>query len=266
VLIQYPAMNTSFYDVHKTFLRSLSVHDIAEPLPSFDSITPAAEARSGMLVGRHAVAGVRQGGFVSGYIEYEALGDGLCGDYTRAFDEESVIADSASLTDVVLKLDRFSRLFVRSLGTVAGLVTRADLQDPPVRMWLFGMITVLEMRFLELIEARFSDESWGRYISPARREKALELMAERRRRGQDARLLDCLQFSDKAQIVVRDETLRSQAGIVSRGRGDEVIKSLERLRNDLAHTQDIIVFDWQTIVAITENLERLIAFGASVHS
>ena len=50
------------------------------------------------------------------------------------------------------------------------------------------------------------------------------------------------------------------------GRGDEVIKSLERLRNNLAHTQDIIVFDWQTIVAITENLERLIAFGVSGRS
>ncbi len=109
---------------------------------------------------------------------------------------------------------------------------------------------------------RFSDESWARYISPARLEKARQLQEERRRRSQDARLLDCLQFSDKAQIVVRDETLRSQAGFASRRRGDEVIKSLERLRNNLAHTQDIIAFDWQTIVAIVENLEKLVAFGA----
>jgi len=259
-------MNTSFYDVHKTFLRGLAARDIAEPLPSFDASTPAAEARSSMLAARHAVAGVRQGGFVTGYIEYEDLGDGLCGDYTRAFDQEIVIGDSASLGEVVHKLDRFPRLFVRSLGTVAGLLTRADLQDPPVRMWLFGMITVLEMRFLQLIDAHFSDaDGWARYISPARLEKARELQAERRRRGQDARLLDCLQFSDKAQIVVRDETLRSQAGFASRRRGDEAIKSLERLRNNLAHTQDIIAFDWQTIVAIVENLERLVAFGASEH-
>ena len=74
-------------------------------------------------------------------------------------------------------------------------------------MWLFGMITVLEMRFLHLIDANFSDESWARYLSPARLEKARQLQAERQRRGQDARLLDCLQFSDKAQIVVRDRVL-----------------------------------------------------------
>ena len=58
----------------------------------------------------------------------------------------------------------------------------------------------------------------------------------------------------------------ARAGILSRRRGDEVIKSLERLRNNLAHTQDIIAFDWQTIVAIVENLERLVAFGASERS
>ena len=76
----------------------------------------------------------------------------------RPFDEDTLIPNSTSITEVVLRLDRFPRLFVRSLGTVAGVVTRADLQDPPVRMWLFGMITVLEMRFLHLIEANFSDE------------------------------------------------------------------------------------------------------------
>jgi hypothetical protein len=255
-------MNTFFYDVHKTFLRSLAARDIAEPLPSFDATTSAVVARESMLASRQAVAGVRQSGYVTGYLEYEDLGDGHCGDHIQHFDESTIISDSATLTEVVLKLDQYPRLFVRSLGMVAGVVTRLDLQDPPVRMWLFGMITVLEMRFLYLIENRFEDESWAHYISPARLDKARQLQAERRRRGQDARLLSCLQFSDKAQIVLRDETLRSQAGIASRHRGDEVIKNLERLRNNLAHTQDIVVFDWQTIVGIVENLERLMAFGA----
>ena len=52
-------MNTSFYDVHKTFLRGLAARDIAEPLPSFDASAPAPEVRHSMLVARHAVAGVR---------------------------------------------------------------------------------------------------------------------------------------------------------------------------------------------------------------
>ena len=96
-------MNTSYYDVHKTFLRGLAARDIAEPLPSFDAATPAAQAHHSMLLGRHAVAGVRQDGFVCGYLEYQDLGDGVCGDYLHPFDEDTLIPDSASITEVVLK-------------------------------------------------------------------------------------------------------------------------------------------------------------------
>ena len=109
-------MNTSYYDVHKTFLRGLAARDIAEPLPSFDAATPAAQAHHSMLLGRHAVAGVRQDGFVCGYLEYQDLGDGVCGDYLHPFDEDTLIPNSTSITEVVLRLDRFPRLFVRSLG------------------------------------------------------------------------------------------------------------------------------------------------------
>ncbi len=70
--------------------------------------------------------------------------------------------------------------------------------------------------------------------------------------------MDCLQFSDKAQIVVRNEALRSQAGFASRKRGEAVIKDLEALRNSLAHAQDIIAFDWGVIVQLSENLDRVI--------
>jgi hypothetical protein len=130
-------------------------------------------------------------------------------------------------------------------------------------MWLFGLITLIEMHFLTLIEQHFEDDSWQGYLSNSRLEKARALQVERTRRKQDPRLLDCLQFSDKAQIVVRDEILRKQVGFASRRRGVEAIKSLEKLRNNLAHAQDIISFDWETIVALAENLESVIQLGSN---
>jgi hypothetical protein len=129
-------------------------------------------------------------------------------------------------------------------------------------MWLFGLITLIEMRFLDLIELRFQDEGWQKYLSNQRLEKAVALQVERQRRNQDPRLLDCLQFSDKAQILVRDETLRSQIGFASRRRGDETIKNLEKLRNNLAHAQDIVTLDWETIVGLSENLETVIRIAS----
>ena len=254
-------METSYYNIQKTFLNGITVLDIAEPLVSFDSSTPADTVRAVIEEKGYQVAGIRQEGLVTGYVERGDLGDGPCGNFARPFDDGVVLADTAKLTEVVQALNLRPWAFVRMMGVVGGLVSRADLLEPPVRMWLFGMITMLELRFLTIIERRFDDESWKRYLSPARLDKALQLQQERGRRYQKVSLLECLQFSDKAQIVVRDETLRQQAGIASRRRGDEVIKSLERLRNNLAHAQDIVAFDWETIVGMAEQLERVIELG-----
>jgi hypothetical protein len=70
-----------------------------------------------------------------------------------------------------------------------------------------------------------------------------------------------LQYSDKAQIVIRDEELRQQLGFSSRRQGDQAIKNLEKLRNNLAHAQNIVSLDWQTIVGLSENLEDVVQIG-----
>ena len=254
--------NPSYYDVEKTFLHGLRARDIAEPLKSFDAETPALRVKSMMQAHQITVAGIRQAGEVAGYIQFDELGEiGPCDRYAHLFDEASVLEDSAFMTDLVRALNKSPVVFIKLLGSVGGFVTRQDLQDPPVRMWLFGMITSIELRFVGLISQRFPQEDWRQLLSPSRIDKALELQKERQRRNQHAGLLECLQFSDKAQIMVRDEILRQQAGFASRRRAEEVIKILERLRNNLAHSQDIVAMDWETIVQMSENLDRLVQIG-----
>jgi hypothetical protein len=251
--------NSSYFDIQKTFLLGLRARDIAEPLKSFDAEAPAERVKS-ILRGRNiSIAGIRQAGEVVGYIQEQELEPtGTCQEYGHPLEEGLVLEDSALMTELVKGLNQSPFVFIKLLGSVGGIVTRQDLTDPPVRMWLFGMITSIELRFLMLISQHYEDDSWMQYLSPSRIGKAIELQQERLRRNQEASLLDCLQFSDKAQIVARNETLRQQAGFISRRRADEVIKLLERLRNNLAHSQDIVAMDWDTIVAISENLERLI--------
>jgi len=67
-----------------------------------------------------------------------------------------------------------------------------------------------------------------------------------------------------AQITVSDNDLRQQIGFVSHHRGEEAIKSLEKLRNNLAHAQNIVSLDWETIVAISDNFETVIQLGIDV--
>jgi CBS domain-containing protein len=249
---------SEYYDVHRVFLRSFTVRDIAEPLLSFDATTPAIEAKTAMAARGFRVAGLRREGLVKGFIQLEDLGEGVCGDHVRTFAAVPVLDDHAPIIEAIRTLQDQPAAFVRILGEVGGIVTRTDLQDPPVRMWLFGLLTAIEMRLQMLIQQRFSDESWMQYVSPARVDKAKLLQEERRRRSQDPTLIDCLQFSDKMQIVARDEPLRVQVGFVSRRRADLVGKVFEALRNNLAHSQDIIESDWDTIFGMADNLDRLL--------
>jgi hypothetical protein len=176
------------------------------------------------------------------------LGGAVLGDRLRPFDESLLISDSTPLAEVVLGLAKSRRLFVRVLGAVGGIVTMSDLQKPPLRMWLFGMVTLIEMRISRLIEQMCPGDSWKRHVSEGRLQKAEALLEERRRRNQSLELIDCLQISDKGQIIARNEEIRILTRFTSRRQVEEAIKALESLRNNLAHSQDILSCDWQTIV------------------
>ncbi len=241
--------------VRRIFTESFSVSDIAEPLASFDAGTPTAEVLAVMEQRRYAMVGIRRDGVISGFARKEQLLGGNCGDYECPFEESDIVADSACLQTVVGRLVDKPQLFVTSFGRIGGIVSRSDLLKPPMRMWLFGMVTIIEMSFVEAIEWKYPDDTWKESLSASRLEKAETLLAERKRRNQDLDLIDCLQFSDKGQIVVRDEQLRERMGFASRRRGEEVVKRIEALRNNLAHSQDIIASDWEIITGLAENLD-----------
>lgn len=245
--------------LRRLFAEGFSARDISEPLVSFDASTSAAETQGLMRDEGFDVVGVRRGGLVVGYAERNNLGEGTCGEHIESFDDMSVISDASPLADVVLGLNRSPRLFVRVLGAVSGIVTTSDLQKPPVRMWLFGRITLVEMRMSRMVEQLCEGESWRQFLSDGRLQKAEALLEERRRRSQNLRLIDCLQFSDKAQIIARNEAIRSLTRFTSRRQVEEACRALESLRNNLAHSQDIISCDWETIVALSAELDQVIS-------
>ena len=96
------------------------------------------------------------------------------------------------------------------------------------------------------------------HVSEGRIKKAEELQGERLRRGDTCLLLDCLQFSEKFQLLLEDKDYLSELGFVSKAEGKRAIKRLESLRNHLAHSQDIVSQDWPLIAAISQRLESLV--------
>lgn len=253
-----PFSPSSLHSLRRVFHHSFSAHDITEPLLSCGHAAPASASRELMQQHDFDSLGVRQDGFVVGFLTKNSLGDGPSGQYMQPFGNDQVIEDTTPLAEVVRGLTTSQCLFVSVFGTVAGIVTRSDLQKPPVRMWLFGMITLIEMRITTMIERGAANEDWKTYLSPGRVQKAEQLLAERSRRNQSLGLLDCLQFGDKCQVIAKSETLRSLTRFNSRRQIEQAAKQVEKLRNSLAHAQDIIGSDWEAIVNLSENLDNLL--------
>lgn len=245
--------------LRRVFAEGFVAWDIAEPLVSFDASTAASEVAEVMNQRGFDVVGIRKQGVVVGYVEATDLSGATCGEHVRTMEPTVTVAETASLAEVVLALAQAPRLFVKVLGTIGGIITKSDLEKPPVRMWLFGMITLIEMRSTRLIELHCPGESWKQYLSESRLQKAEALFEERRRRNQNVDLIDCIQISDKGQIMAKNEEIRRIIGRKSRRETEQAVRMLESLRNNLAHSQDIISCDWETIVGLCQEMERVIA-------
>jgi hypothetical protein len=252
--------------LERTFRGAFHVRDVAEPLVSFDSTTPAAAALERAGRRGFVVVGVREGGLVTGYATAEDLaGARVCGDALRVFDDEEVVPGGAPLDEGLRRLAERQRVFVSAFGRVAGIVTWTDVQKPPVRMWLFGLVTLLEDAFTGLIDVWHPDESWTDLVSAGRRRKAEELLRDRRRMGADVdlRLLDCLQLPDKGLILLRREETRRILDVPSKEAGERTLKKLAQLRNGLAHSQDIVTRDWDMILRLAARLEDIVLLGST---
>jgi len=242
--------------VHRLFTEAFTAKDIAESLHSFDADRKSHAVESSMQVLGIDVVGVRRHGQVIGYAWKDDLDSGQCGDRARAFGRDQVVYGDASLSEVILVLTRYDHCFITILNTVAGVVTRADMEKPIVRMWLFGMITMLEMNMATRILERWPDSEWQQYCSNNRLRKAQVLCDERSRLKQHSTLIDCLQLSDKAQILLSDPEIMEEYGFNSKSAADRVIKEMSSLRNNLAHGQSIVSYDWPQIVRMTQRLEQ----------
>ena len=131
-----PLNSSSVHSLRRVFMQAFVVHDIAEPLVSFDDFASTKQVLALMKAHRFEVVGIRREGRVEGYVESADLGDGVCADYVRPFDDTLVVSSTLPLPDLVLRFREHRRLFISIFGSVGGIVSRTDLDKPPVRMWL----------------------------------------------------------------------------------------------------------------------------------
>jgi len=241
----------------RMFVEIFTAKDLAEGLLSFDDGSSCQQVKHALKTQRREVASVRISGSVQGYVRSSDLNAGLCADKIKHFTVDQVVNGSATFGDVIHVLTRHDYCFVTVLDNITGVIRRDDVNKPMARMWLFGIVTIVEQQLLKLILERFPNGSWQQEVSEGRIEKAREIQTERQRRNVFCELIDCLQLSDKAQILIQDPVSLERLGLESKSVAKKTIKRLESLRNHLAHAQDIVTHDWPQIARLSMWVEDI---------
>jgi len=249
-------LKSSAENLKELFASAITVKHIAEPLASFDETSPANAVHQFVDWADFDLIGVRSDGQVCGYARREDLDGGCLGDHLHPIEDDQTLVETASIPQVMRILKDFPACFVTLLGQVGGIVTRGDQQKAPVRMWLFGLITLLEMQMLRVVKLRYPRDNWQALLNQERLSEARCMFQKLRAGNQELGLADCLQFCDKRDIILTTDDLWPRFEFASKGSGERLLRKLEKLRNELAHAQDILEGRWPELLDLAEYAER----------
>nr|WP_157503845.1 hypothetical protein [Luteibacter rhizovicinus] len=242
--------------------KAVTVNAIFEPLLSCPSNADAGAMRVELERRDFDVAGVMEDreGPVIGSVATIELTSRRVSDHIVDIPPDYIVDTSLSISDLLPMLMRLPHVFVRVGEQVGGIVTRTDLNKPPVRVYLFGLISLLEMHLGFWVGSTYPAESWQQLLKDVRVEAARTEQRKQHIEGLEAGLLDCTQFCDKRDLLLKSSELRDKLGIGSKTRAETVLVRVERLRNKLAHSQQNISAGaaWNSLIEVVEWIERFL--------
>lgn len=253
-------------------VNAMSVRTVAETIECVDGSDSFCGACGTMYEKRFDVLGVRENGRVVGYVPRshcdmhlsESTPCSIVMLGTAGEFRESTFDPSLKLYDALQELTRRQRLFIRDTesGDVVGIVTRADLQKAPVRIMIFAYIAVFEIHLTELIRDRYPGEEWKTLVTVRRNQER-----DRNKRmtvGEETDLLDCLDLSQKFDIVVKTRDILADLDLQELDI-DLLFRDIKDLRNALAHGHSLANTS-RRWVRVAEIVRRVRGINSAVES
>ena len=204
------------------------------------------------------VVGVREHGLITGYARRLDLQGGLLRDHIITFEKKDLLGEHEPLLAALQKVRERGQAFVTVFGHPGGILTRGDLQKAPVRMWLFGLISLIEMQMLRLIREAYPQEEWTGIIGAGRMEQARKIHQDRQLRNEETNLSDCLQWCDKSALFLKDIRLAELVEGSTKNQREDFFNRLQQLRDDLAHAQDIVKGRWPELADLATSAEQFL--------
>lgn len=231
---------TTFSELQDIFISNITTNHIYEPLACCKLEDNSLEVRE--LMGRRDfdVLGVVQDSRILGYVRRVDLGAGQIADYFIGLNINLIISDSTPISELLdlFRINDF--LFVLYKNEVSGIITKADINKPITRIYLFSIISLFEFHLNYWINNYYNNDSWQELLKEKRITLAKATYLERKGNNMDLTLLECLQISDKKEILRNtDDFLKIFE--FSKSSFKDILEKIGMVRNELAHSQNSII-------------------------
>lgn len=243
---------------------SIPVRIIGEPLVSYDAKAQYADAVDAMTQLHFDVAGVADGkGRVVGYIDTKADSDGTCGDkdHLHVIEPGMLVTDSMPLTEALPIVARTRRVFVLDGDRTAMIVARADLQKAPVRMMIFGTITVMEIHLTDLLRREWPEDKWctcGPFTQ--RQAEAIKHGFDKAtKKHEETDVFDVMNLDQKFALARSAGNLIAALNMSGPDDFGAKLTAIRELRNDVAHGKTLVTPNrtWNKVVEIIAETQRV---------
>lgn len=257
----YRRKGTKFTALKRIFVDNVTAKTIYEPLLCCPASSMAEDAKNALKNREFDAAGVKvtEGAEVMGYVVTDELADGVVTEYLKKIEPERLISDSTPIAEIFKALINKEFSFVLYGQHIVGIITKADINKPPVRIYLFGIISLFEMHLNSWINYFYPDNSWESEVPEKRIEDAYNTYDKRKGNNQDLSLLECLQLCDKRDLLAKSEDFKKDFDF-SKNKFDTFVKQVEKIRNELAHSQNSIIsnINWPLFVKTVSRLEQFL--------
>jgi len=220
---------------------NITAKHIAEQILTCSFNDDAIMIKESMYKKRFDVLGIEnEFGKVIGYLKRVDLKQGQCKDYQILFEPGILITNSTKLMKVLELMETRERLFMLEDDEVKGIITRGDLQKAPMRLMIFGILSILEMHLQREIENMYPNNSWviPSLIKEDRVKQARELFEKSKNNDEDLTLLECTTFWDKCKMIAKTPKLVEELSKVIDS-SEKKLQYFNRIRNCVAHPKNI---------------------------
>jgi hypothetical protein len=252
---------TGFRALKDLFMNNVTVKSIYELLLCCPADSEAEDAKRDLKNRGFDVAGVKEteDGDITGYIVTDELTNGKIRSFLKKIDVDLLISDSTPIAELFYVLRNRDFAFVICGNKIKGIVTKADINKPPVRIYIFGIMSLFEMHLNYWLNHFYNNNDWTTKIPEKRLGKAKEIFALRRGNNQDLSLLECLELCDKRDILGKTEEFINNFN-ASRESFELFVRGIEKIRNELAHSQNSIISNikWTEFIEIVSRAEAFL--------